>query len=57
VAERYYRAGLVAFQKQDLDTAISAWRKALAADPGFADAQLHLFEAERLKKSLKALRK
>jgi tetratricopeptide (TPR) repeat protein len=56
-AEHYYRAGLVAFQKQDLDKAIAAWRKALAADPGFADAQLHLLEAERLKKSLKAFRK
>jgi tetratricopeptide (TPR) repeat protein len=56
-AEHYYRVGLVAFQKQNLDGAIAAWHKALAADPGFTDAQVRLIEAERLKKSLKALQK
>ncbi|MBV9571244.1 MAG: tetratricopeptide repeat protein [Alphaproteobacteria bacterium] len=56
-AERLYRAGLLAFQKQDLDGAIAAWHKALAADPQFTDAQLRLLEAERLKQKLNKLRK
>lgn len=57
LAEKYYRAGLLAFQKQDLDGAIAAWHRALAADPHFTDAQLRLLEAERLKQKLKKLRK
>jgi len=56
-AEQYYLAGLIAFQKQDLDAAIAAWHDAVAADPGFAEAQLHLQQAEQLKQSLEELQK
>lgn len=56
-AERYYRAGLVAFQRQDLDRAISEWRKAVAADPGYVDARVSLAQAEKLKQNLKQLQK
>ncbi|MBV9571510.1 MAG: tetratricopeptide repeat protein [Alphaproteobacteria bacterium] len=56
VAERHYHLGLLAFQKQDLDGAIDAWNKALAADPGFLDARVRLLEAERLRRNLRKLR-
>jgi tetratricopeptide (TPR) repeat protein len=56
-AERYYRAGLVAFQRQDLDRAIAQWRKAIASDPGYVDARVSLAQAEKLKRNLEQLQK
>ncbi len=56
-AENYYLAGLIAFQKQDLDSAIAAWHSALTVEPTFTDAQVHLLEAERLKRSLMEFQK
>jgi tetratricopeptide (TPR) repeat protein len=56
-AENYYLAGLIAFQKQDLDSAIAAWHSALTVEPNFTDAQVHLLEAERLKRSLQEFQK
>ncbi len=56
-AERYYRAGLVAFQRQDLDRAIAQWRKAVVADPSYVDARVSLAQAEKLKQNLKQLQK
>ncbi|MBV8800911.1 MAG: hypothetical protein JOY77_12680 [Alphaproteobacteria bacterium] len=56
-AERFYRAGLIAFQRQDLDRAIAQWRKAVAADPGYVDARVSLAQAEKLKQNLRQLRK
>lgn len=55
VAEREYKKGLVAFQRQDLDAAIAAWDKVLAIDPNYKDAQLNRAQALRLKENLKKL--
>jgi TolA-binding protein len=55
-AEPLYRAGLAAFQKQDLDSAIRDWKKALRLDPKLQDAQISLSQAEKLKANLKKLR-
>jgi tetratricopeptide (TPR) repeat protein len=56
-AARYYHVGLVAFEQQDLDRAITAWKKALAADPNYVEAQVSLAQAQRLKQNLRELRK
>ena len=55
VADRRYKEGLVAFQRQDLDGAIAAWNKVLAIDPGYKDAQLNRAQALKLKENLKKL--
>jgi tetratricopeptide (TPR) repeat protein len=51
----YYRAGVTAFQKQDLDGAISAWDKVLAIDPNHKNAQLNRAQAVELKQNLQKL--
>jgi tetratricopeptide (TPR) repeat protein len=54
-ADSYYRAGLVAFQRQDLDGAIGAWDKALNIDPNHRNAQLNRAQAVELKQNLQRL--
>jgi tetratricopeptide (TPR) repeat protein len=54
-AEHYYKRGLVAFQRQDLDGAIAEWDKVLAIDPDHKDAQLSRSQALQLKENLKKL--
>jgi tetratricopeptide (TPR) repeat protein len=54
-ADGYYRTGLVAFQRQDLDGAIAAWDKALAIDPNHKNAQLNRAQALELKQNLQRL--
>jgi tetratricopeptide (TPR) repeat protein len=55
-AESYYRTGVAAFQRQDLDKAIAAWDRALAIDPTHRNAQLSRAQALELKQNLKELR-
>jgi Tfp pilus assembly protein PilF len=55
-ADLYYRNGVAAFQKQDLDGAIAAWDKTLAIDPGHKNAQLNRAQAIELKQNLQRLR-
>jgi Tfp pilus assembly protein PilF len=57
LADVYYERGLVAFQHQDLNTAIADWDKVLAIDPNHKDAQLSRAQAVRLKNNLAKLRK
>ena len=57
MADLYYERGLVAFQHQDLNTAIADWDKVLAIDPNHKDAQLSRAQAVRLKNNLAKLRK
>jgi Tfp pilus assembly protein PilF len=57
LADLYYERGLVAFQHQDLNTAIADWDKVLAIDPNHKDAQLSRAQAVRLKNNLAKLRK
>jgi Tfp pilus assembly protein PilF len=57
LADVYYQRGLVAFQHQDLNTAIADWDKVLAIDPNHKDAQLSRAQAVRLKNNLAKLRK
>ena len=57
LADLYYERGLVAFQHQDLNTAIADWDKVLAIDPNHKDAQLSRAQAIRLKNNLAKLRK
>ncbi|MBV9331803.1 MAG: tetratricopeptide repeat protein [Alphaproteobacteria bacterium] len=56
-AEDWYRRGLVAFQRQDLDGAIAAWDKALAIEPDNKEAALNRAQAVRLKANLSKLKK
>jgi tetratricopeptide (TPR) repeat protein len=56
-ADGYYRSGLVAFQRQDLDGAITAWDKALAIQPDHKNAQLNRAQAIELKENLQKLTK
>jgi tetratricopeptide (TPR) repeat protein len=55
-AELYYRNGLAAFQRQDLDRAIAAWNRTLAIDPNHKNAQLNRAQALELKQNLRQLR-
>jgi Tfp pilus assembly protein PilF len=55
-ADIYYRNGVAAFQKQDLDGAIAAWDKTLAIDPDHKNAQLNRAQAVELKQNLQRLR-
>jgi Tfp pilus assembly protein PilF len=57
LADVYYERGLVAFQHQDLNTAIADWDKVLAIDPNHKDAQLSRAQAVRLKNNLAKLKK
>ncbi len=54
--ETYYRTGVAAFQRQDLDGAIAAFDKALAVDPNHKNAQLQRAQAVELKQNLQRLR-
>jgi tetratricopeptide (TPR) repeat protein len=56
-AEQYYQDGLIAFQRQDLDSAISNWDKVLAIDPNYKDTQLNRAQALQLKKNLQELKR
>ncbi len=55
-ADRYYRAGLSSFRKQELDAAIKAWDKVLEIDPGHENAKLQRAQAIELKEKLSKLR-
>jgi Tfp pilus assembly protein PilF len=55
MADRYYKAGMIALQRQDLDGAIAAWDKVLAIDPNYKDVQLNRAQALQLKENLKKL--
>jgi tetratricopeptide (TPR) repeat protein len=55
-AEAYYRSGLTAFQRQDLDGAIAAWNRTLALNPGHTGAQVNRTQALELKQNLERLR-
>jgi tetratricopeptide (TPR) repeat protein len=55
-ADIHYRDGVAAFQKQDLDGAITAWDRALAIDPNHKNAQLQRAQAIELKQNLQRLR-
>jgi len=55
-ADTYYRNGVAAFQRQDLDGAIAAWDKTLAIDPNHKNAQLNRAQAIELKMNLQRLR-
>lgn len=56
VSEAYYRDGVAAFQRQDLDGAIAAWDRALAVDPNHRNAQLNRAQAIELKMNLQRLK-
>jgi tetratricopeptide (TPR) repeat protein len=56
LAAEYFQRGLTAFQRQDLDGAISAWDKVLAIKPSDFDAQLNRAQAVQLKTNLDKLR-
>ena len=55
-ADTYYRNGVAAFQKQDLDGAIAAWDHVLTIDPNHKNAQLNRAQAVELKQNLQRLR-
>jgi len=54
--DTYYRNGVAAFQRQDLDGAIAAFDKALTVDPSHKNAQLQRAQAIELKQNLQRLR-
>ena len=56
VSDAFYRDGVAAFQRQDLDGAIAAWDKALAVDPNHKNAQLNRAQAIELKQNLQRLK-
>jgi tetratricopeptide (TPR) repeat protein len=56
VSDGYYRDGVAAFQRQDLDGAIAAWDRALAIDPNHKNAQLNRAQAIELKQNLQRLK-
>jgi len=55
-ADRYYRSGLSAFRKQELDAAIKSWDKVLEIDPNHENAKLQRAQAIELKEKLSKLR-
>lgn len=55
-ADRYYRSGLSAFRKQELDAAIKSWDKVLEIDPDHENAKLQRAQAIELKEKLSKLR-
>ncbi len=52
VAKEYYRRGLRAFQRQELDEAIAMYDECLTVDPGFASCSVKRLETVELKESL-----
>ena len=56
VSDGYYRDGVAAFQRQDLDGAIALWDRALAVDPNHRNAQLNRAQAIELKQNLQRLK-
>ncbi len=56
VSDGYYRDGVAAFQRQDLDGAIASWDRALAIDPNHRNAQLNRAQAIELKQNLQRLK-
>lgn len=57
VAEKYYRMGSAAFQKQELDAAVAHWSRVLEIDPGHSNAKLRRAQALELKEKLSKLSK
>ena len=55
-ADRYYRNGLSAFRRQELDAAIAAWDKVLEIDPSHENAKLQRAQALELKEKLSKLK-
>jgi tetratricopeptide (TPR) repeat protein len=55
-ADRYYRNGLSAFRKQELDQAIAQWDRVLEIDPNHENAKLQRAQAIELKEKLSRLR-
>jgi len=53
--EIYYRNGLVAFGRQDLDGALTAWNRVLAIDPNHEKAQANKAQTLKLKSALQNL--
>lgn len=51
-AELYYRRGVEAFQRQDLDGAISAYDRVLEIDPNHQNAQVSRVQAVELRQNL-----
>lgn len=56
-AKRYYQDGLIAFQRQDLATAIKDWDASIALDPENNEAKVYLAQALMLQKNLNKLKK
>ena len=52
VVDQEYRAGLEAYNKQDLDGAINHWNNVLMINPDHTNAQLYKNQAEELKAKL-----
>ncbi|MDX1485625.1 MAG: LysM peptidoglycan-binding domain-containing protein [Alphaproteobacteria bacterium] len=50
--DRSYRAGLEAYRRQDLDTAIANWDRVLEIDPEHTNASLYRVQALKLKERL-----
>jgi tetratricopeptide (TPR) repeat protein len=55
-ADRYYRNGLSAFRRQELDKAIQNWDRVLEIDPAHENAALQRAQAVELKEKLSKLR-
>ena len=55
VVDTEYRAGLAAFNKQDLDGAIAHWTRVLEIDPDHTNALANKAQAEDLKEKLSIL--
>ncbi|OMH39189.1 LysM domain-containing protein [Motiliproteus sp. MSK22-1] len=55
IADRYHRQASVAYRQQELDKAISLWRRVLKVDPNHSAAQALLVQAEELKAKLSKL--
>ena len=55
VSDAEYRAGLEAYNKQDLDAAIAHWDKVLAINPDHTNAQLYKSQALDLKERLSSM--
>ncbi|MEN3951695.1 LysM domain-containing protein [Iodidimonas sp. SYSU 1G8] len=55
-ADRYYRNGLSAFRRQELDKAIQNWDRVLQIDPTHENAALQRAQAVELKEKLSKLR-
>jgi tetratricopeptide (TPR) repeat protein len=56
IADRKYKEGMIAFQRQDLDGAIAAWDRVVAMEPDYKDVQLNRSQALKLKQNLEKLR-